>query len=382
MSQPKENAELLVEKNNPKSYHVQKSPLPSLGADEVLVRIDKFALTANNLTYVVLGNAYQYFDFFSTPQDKFGRVNVWATGTVTHSRHASLVAGERVYGYFPAAQYQILKPSTVRDSFFYVARDHLPADRKIYNQYFRLAKDAEYAPHFEEQMLVFRPLWWTSFFLDDYLHESKYFGAKMAVVSSASSKTAFCFAHLLKRRQLMPVIGLTSKRNAAFVRKLGCYDSVLEYDELDRLPKSTPFVYCDVAGDTQLQARLLQKCGDQLVKAVVAGLSHWEQSEGGAPTQDKKVQVFFAPEWIKKRREQLGPELPKRQAQAWADLMARADRWIGIRRLAGEKAVSDTYRGLLQGSVDADVGVVLTLHQRTHAPPPPPAAAAATKSKL
>ena len=53
------------------------------------------------------------------------------------------------------------------------------------------------------------------------------------MLSSASSKTAFGLAHLLHASgNGIKVIGLTSARNVAFVKSLGCYDEVVTYDHV------------------------------------------------------------------------------------------------------------------------------------------------------
>jgi hypothetical protein len=57
------------------------------------------------------------------------------------------------------------------------------------------------------------------------------------ILSSASSKTAFGLAFLLAQRKQVEVVGLTSKSNADFVGKLGCYDRVATYDQIASLPK-------------------------------------------------------------------------------------------------------------------------------------------------
>ena len=331
VEQPKVNATLLVERDDPKTYLLRDVPLPELSAGEILIRIDKFALTANNLTYVVLGKSFKYFDFFSAPDEPYGRVNAWATGTVTHARDSTTLVGERVYGYFPAAQYHILKPANESKDSFFVIRDQLPADRKVYNQYSRLAHDPYFSPEFEDLMLVFRPLWWTSFFLDDYLHECKSFGAKTAVISSASSKTSFGLAFFLKQRGF-PVVALTSAKNCAFVKRLGVYDSVLEYDQIKQLPGDQSLVFVDVAGDQRLQQRILEQFGDNVTQIVKVGISHWDSNNNSNNSStDKEVQdsrasmllakygdrikLFFAPAWIKKRQQDLGEQLQARMVR-------------------------------------------------------------------
>ena len=46
-------------------------------------------------------------------------------------------------------------------------------------------------------MLIYRPLFTTSFFIYDYLEVNSFFGADTVLISSASSKTSFCLAYLI-----------------------------------------------------------------------------------------------------------------------------------------------------------------------------------------
>ena len=52
-------------------------------------------------------------------------------------------------------------------------------------------------------------------------------GKVWALLSSASSKTAYGTAFQLAKCEDVHVVGLTSARNVAFCQSLGCYDAVL-----------------------------------------------------------------------------------------------------------------------------------------------------------
>ena len=70
---------------------------------EALLRVDSFALTANNVTYAALGETMGYWRFFPASEEGWGRVPVWGFADVVASRAEGLDAGERSYGYFPMA---------------------------------------------------------------------------------------------------------------------------------------------------------------------------------------------------------------------------------------------------------------------------------------
>src|SRR5882724_11424501 len=104
------NLDLLVRQDDPRASRFVESSAPdpaALADGELLVRIEKFGLSANNVTYAVLGKSaiINYFDFFPTGETGWGRVNVWGIGVVEASRHPELARGERMYGYFPLARY-------------------------------------------------------------------------------------------------------------------------------------------------------------------------------------------------------------------------------------------------------------------------------------
>ena len=80
-------------------------PLREAAPGEALIRVDAFALTANNITYGVAGDSIGYWQFFpaSSDGDSWGRIPVWGFGDVIESRADGISEGQRFYGYFPMA---------------------------------------------------------------------------------------------------------------------------------------------------------------------------------------------------------------------------------------------------------------------------------------
>src|SRR5215218_7929261 len=66
------------------------------------------------------------------------------------------------------------------------------------------------------------------------VERGRFNGARTIVLTSASSKTAYGLAHLLRERPV-ETIGLTSAARRAWVDGLGLYDAVLAYDGLSGL---------------------------------------------------------------------------------------------------------------------------------------------------
>ena len=130
--------------------------------------------------------------------------------------------------------------------------EHRRALHTIYNHYARCSADPGYRAEREAEQALLRPLFTTSFLLDDFLREQQWFGATQVLLSSASSKTAFATAFCLAQRRGAPgaprVVGLTSPGKLGFTQSLGCYDDVLGYDDVPRLDPQVPSVYVDFAG--------------------------------------------------------------------------------------------------------------------------------------
>jgi len=363
----RDNIELIVRQDDPRAFRLVETPATDVAAlddGELLVQVEKFGFSANNVTYAVLGKSplINYFDFFPGADPGWGKVPVWGMGTVAASRHREYPVGERMYGYFPLARYARLRPAQTTPLGFEVDRGALPS---VYNSYTLTARDPFYVQGHEDAMIVFRPLILTGILLDDFIAEGNdYFGARCIVIPSASSKTAFGLAFMLARRHTdRTVVGLTSAGNAAFVRNLGFYSQVKTYDEIATLAEA-PTVVVDVAGDGRIRTALLQRLGSHLTTTITVGLSHWEQA-GAAPAEmssgDSTV-FFFAPAWLEQRRADWGPAvLGQRIVGAWHEFMERAETWVHIVRGEGPDAVKAVYTSMVEGRPGPDEAHVLSL---------------------
>jgi hypothetical protein len=84
-------------------------------------------------------------------------------------------------------------------------RARLPA---AYNGYARVDADPIYDADSEPEQMLLRPLFFTSYLIDDFLDEASLFGARSVILSSASSKTRACpsraSARALSRRRGHP----------------------------------------------------------------------------------------------------------------------------------------------------------------------------------
>jgi hypothetical protein len=354
----------------------QTSPLPE---GQVRVAIDRFALTSNNITYGAFGDAMNYWQFFpvtpsaDTAEDAlWGRIPVWGFGTVLESRHPQVSVGERLYGYFPMSSTVDLTPAKISALSFSDTAPHRAALHPVYNQYTRTATDPFYTPETEDLQALLRPLFITSWLIDDFLADNDFFGANalpdqrgLMLLSSASSKTAYGTAFQLAQRQGVEVVGLTSPGNVAFCESLGCYNRVLTYAQLDQIAADAPCVYVDFAGNAAFRKALHSHCTGLKFSSSIGG-THVSELGGSREVAGPKPTLFFAPSQIKKRSTEWGPQgLGQRLVQSWqAFVQAVADPaqpWLTVQRHSGPDAVQAAYLQVLAGKGDARLGHMLSL---------------------
>ena len=342
--------DFLVARNDLTQTTMMDLAPPAPGIGEVVIRVERFAVTANNITYGVAGDMIGYWNFFPAPES-WGRIPVWGIGTVTHSEHPEVVAGERYYGYFPMSQTLLVKPEKVSLRGFTDASSHRTSLPVVYNQYSCVSQDNGFPSGLDNHAMLYMPLFTTSFVLDDYFAEHQFFGAGTIVLASASSKTAFGLAFQMQARKEVRVVGLTSAANKEFVEMTGLYDQVLTYDEVERLAL-TPTAYVDMSGNREVLSRVHHHLKEQLVNSCGVGITHWTtrdtQEVGVLP--GAKPEMFFAPSQIVKRTEALGPGAYQQQIQvATQRFMAQVDRWVQINE-QGFSHVKAVYDIVLNGA--------------------------------
>lgn len=332
----------------------------TLKEGEAILTVEQFALTANNITYGVAGDIIGYWQFFPA-EEGFGRIPVWGVGRVVKTANKDVKVDDRYYGYFPMASYLVTSPAKVSPRGFTDGAGHRQPLPPVYNQYSLVNEDNGFKEASLPHQMVYRPLFTTSFVLDDYLRDNDDFGATRVILSSASSKTAFGLAFLLHQRQDVTVCGLTSAGNAAFVRSMGIYDEVVTYDEVASLDNSDKAVYIDMAGNRQVLAQVHHHYGDKLMCSAGVGITHWEAREGEAPASlpGAKPTMFFAPDQIQKRNKDWGPEkFQQALTEAWERFLGQVDDWVTINHLSGPAALTSTYQQVLKGGDPAQAYVL------------------------
>ncbi|MFZ1564504.1 DUF2855 family protein, partial [Sphingorhabdus sp.] len=181
-----------------------------IGPHEILVQIDSFAMTANNITYGVFGkpsglfgNDQGYWDFFAERAAP-GRLPVWGFATVLVSDIEGVAPGDRFYGYYPMASHAVLIPGEISDSGFTDVTPRRTTLPPIYNRYQRVDAIPDYRAEHHDLWPVYRPLFLTGWLIADQFEDDDDYGAEQVLIASASSKTAIGLGHAMKQRANRP----------------------------------------------------------------------------------------------------------------------------------------------------------------------------------
>src|ERR1700704_4405671 len=113
-----QSTDFVVARNDLQQCKIVEMQLPDAAAlpdVALLVKVTRFALTANNITYAVLGDQLKYWQLFPAPKD-FGNIPVWGFGEVVASKHPDVSEGERLFGYFPMATHLGIEATDVSKS--------------------------------------------------------------------------------------------------------------------------------------------------------------------------------------------------------------------------------------------------------------------------
>jgi hypothetical protein len=270
--------------------------------------------------------------------------------------------GTRVFGYLPPSTELVVAPARIDARGFVDGSPHRSTLPRAYNGYLRVDADPVYEARYEDEQMLLRPLFFTSFLIDDLLSDNGLFGASTVLLSSASSKTASGLAFLLARRAGIEVVGLTSPRSVEFARGIGVYDRVVAYEDVSSLPER-PTVYVDMAGDAELRDAVHRHYGGRLTHSSVVGATH---HEGMGPPPDSlpgpRPEFFFAPDRVTERTKDWGREgFEGRLADAWHPYVEWATGWLEVIHAHGPEAMERTYLDLLEGRIDPAKAHVLSL---------------------
>ena len=340
--------------------------LGELGPNQVRFRVDRFALTANNITYAAVGDMLGYWDFFPA-EEGWGRVPAMGWAEVIESTHPDVPPGGRYFGWYPMSRFVDM---TVGVSATGIRDDgaHRAAHAAVYRSYQSSGADPyrdsgeAYDGETEDRHALVRGLFLTGVLADEFFADRGYDGASTVVVLSASSKTAIAFAQRVATRGVGELVGVTSPGNVAFVESLGYYDRVVTYDDIQAIPATGDAVLVDLSGNTGVVARVHEHLGDRLKYSMIIGFSHHDAPQVEV-TVGPTPQMFFAPTEIDRRMAEWGPEEYSRRArEALGSFVDACREWMTVEQVEGAGAAEDAYHRVYDGAVPPDVGLVVSLH--------------------
>lgn len=361
------NATLLVNRTDFSDVTLAKYEDGALADGHIRVDIGPFALTANNITYMVTGDMIGYWKYFDPKAygletDGTGRMPVWGYGVVTESKCDGPSVGDRIYGFFPIAKSMDMKPVKMNPMGFQDGTDHRVDLHSVYNSYTITKNDPSFAPALDDIQPILRPLFTTSFLIDDLFGEENFFGAEQILLISASSKTALGTAFCLQQRGGVQVGGLTSSGNVDFVKNSGFYDHVTPYGDISGMDGSVKTAIIDMAGNGDITGKLYDVFGENIVYNCMVGKSHWQ---GGSPpkiTKGAPPAMFFAPDRAKQRFADWGPEgFASNLAARWLPFCEGAKDWLEIYHGEGLEAFLPVYKDFLNGAANPARGYLMSL---------------------
>jgi Protein of unknown function (DUF2855) len=317
---------------------VEPSPL---AAGQARFVVERFGLTANNVTYGLLGDTLAYWTFFPAAEEGWGRVPAWGFATAVESRSAYAPEGTRVFGYVPMGGDLVLEPQHVGERGFQDGSSHRAELPAVYNGY-RRAEPSDR----DDAVMVLQPLFMTSVLLARSLE-----GARYVIVSSASSKTALGTAYLLARAGT-EVVGITAATD--FASRLGVYQEVLGYDAIADLERR-PATFVDFSGNAGVRDDVHRHLGDRLEASVLVGATHVDAER---PRSDEALPgptptFFFAPHHI------AGIDGDARAA--FAELVAWSTDWLTVERRNGREAVIRAWVEAVAGELPPTAALSLAL---------------------
>jgi hypothetical protein len=356
------NQHLEIDRQHQGTTRLLDEPLAALAPGHVRLRVERFALTANTVTYATTGDILGYWDFYPAHAPGWGRVPAMGWARVVESTRAEIATGTRYYGWYPMSRYVDIAATPTLDGF----RDdgpHRAAHAPVYRAFVATTRDPFYQPgaDAEDRHALLRGLYITGFLAEDFFADNDYFGARRVIVLSASSKTAVGFAQCAAARPGIQVVGVTSNGNLEFVRALGCYHDAVSYDAIEQIPDDTDAVSIDMSGNGPVLARLHARLGDRLKHSMAIGRSHHDTPPRAEGLSGPRPVFFFAPTQVKKRVQDWGPQAyQQRIAAAVKKFADDSHAWLKVVHVTSLADAAATWRTVRSGQVAPNVGYIIS----------------------
>ena len=374
ISQPSVNQPLVFEVAKSDLKNTRIVPLnieQALTENEILLKVDKFALTANNISYGIAGDALGYWQFFPTAnaseQTQWGRLPVMGFADVISSNCEQIKVGERVWGFMPMATHVKIIAGRLSSTGFSDISPYRDGLSPLYSAFERVNTNPFYQHKNEDFDILLRGLFTTAWLVDDFMFDNHYFEAQQYLITSASSKTSIALAFAVQQRGERPAIGITSESNREFVESLGCYQQVVSYEEITTLDASITSILVDMAGGKKTLSTIHNHFSDKLYYSCRIGATqHDDIDMNDALRFDNlpgaKPEFFFAPTQLKKRSVDWGTgKTMKKISMSLLSYIEFCRSIITIEHTNNANDINKIYQQILAGTADASVGQVISL---------------------
>lgn len=353
---------LEVRKDDWAQTRIVNTVLPTaLAENEVILKVNRQAITANNISYAGAGEALGYWGFFPA-EEGWGRIPAMGWADVIASAHPDVATGERVWGFFPFSTHLKILAQDASGDHFTDGSAHRAQYAPVYARFDRASKNPVYEEAREDQDSLLRGLFMTSWLVEDFLNESDGFDAAACLITSASSKTSIALGSCIKQRGRLRSVGLTSKGNVDFCNSLGCYDQVVCYDDIAAMDNRESVVMVDMAGNANLLRTLHEHYRDNMRYSCSVGATHYQEMGPVDDLPGAQPEFFFAPSHIQSRSADIGAaQLMAALAGAYLDFRRGSDSWLHIERSFGPESLERVYRSVLTGKASPSSGQIVSM---------------------
>ncbi|SFS78698.1 DUF2855 family protein [Saccharopolyspora flava] len=321
---------------------ITTEPLPAPGPGQVLLRIERFTLTSNNVTYARNGDQLGYWAPFPSHEPGWGRVPAWGAARVIDGDPALAEPGAMLTGFLPMATHVLVEGEPLADGLRATA-----PERQVLPPLYRDMPRADESLG-DVELSVLLGVVRTAAHLSDEILSAE---PAQVVFSSATSRTALTTASVLHRAGAR-VVGLTSPERAEAAARAEVYDAVVPYDDLGNLDAVAGTTYVDIAGRPSITAGAHRLLGDALTRSIRVGGTHPAEEPGTGVLPGPVVERFNVGARRVEVAERIGDEglaAFERSAvgpvTAWATAHLTAERFTGLDE--AEKAWGRVQRGEL-----------------------------------